>query len=375
MKKKKIIIENDLIAGGGVEQVMFNLVMFLRKHHYSVTVVTNEGTDKQFYSHYPKDVKYFSRQFDYRTVKRFTPRWAAACIRYRLFCIKKARVFAKTYHAAIAIKEGQVMKNISSLKAKHHYAWVHTDYQQIHWTKYSFQSNDEELACMRSFDQVVCVSQAAANSVIQTIGDPGNLCVRYNPLPVHNILQNGKKNCGLVRPAGKPLFVSVGRISGEKQYPLLIDVCAKLADQYDFELWIIGDGPDYAKLEQKIRERKISCVKLLGKQKNPHCYVNQADCFISSSRTESYGLAIQEALVLQVPVIAVACPAIEECVAPEFGWLVENSADAIEQAMIEAMEKPQMLKQCRESIKKKYDIQSLWQQRLESICALWEKSE
>ena len=43
----KILIRNDMITGGGVENVMYNLIQFLHKKNYDITVVTDLGSSEE----------------------------------------------------------------------------------------------------------------------------------------------------------------------------------------------------------------------------------------------------------------------------------------------------------------------------------------
>ena len=87
-----------------------------------------------------------------------------------------------------------------------------------------------------------------------------------------------------VHPAGKPLLVSVGRLAEVKRYDMLIDICAELEKELDFELWIVGGGELEAELREKLRASGARCVKLLGARENPYPYIACADWLVSSSR-------------------------------------------------------------------------------------------
>ncbi len=114
-------------------------------------------------------------------------------------------------------------------------------------------------------------------------------------------------------------------------------------------------------------------MKLLGFQANPYPYLCQADLFVSCSLSESYGLAVQEALVLNVPVAAVRCSGIEESLDPRFGVLMENSFDDAKAVLEELLDDPEKLKNYRENIEKDFPVRDLYEKRLESIFEMWEQ--
>lgn len=370
---RRIIIANNCLSGGGVENVMFNLVNALKKRDYKIVLSIPKCSTKDVTDLFGKEVKLYPPIEPLRKLKRYSLRWF--CDRTR-FVLQQAYynvlLFFHHYDAAIAIKEGEAMKKIAPLSAKVKIAWVHADYQFMHWTKRFFSSDEKERQCMQQFDKVVCVSHAAMDSVIETVGDPGNLCVKYNPIDYRQIYKKSTEKIMIERDSSIPLFVSVGRLTYPKNYTLLVDVCARLEKKYKFELWIVGDGKDRAELERKIKAYDMKCVKLLGEQSNPYPYISRADVFISSSTVESYGLAIQEALILGKPVIAIRCPAIEETLHPQFGEIVDNAEESLYAAMERMITNENQRLQYAENIRNFYEEESLYENRLEEIFRLLE---
>ncbi len=111
-------------------------------------------------------------------------------------------------------------------------------------------------------------------------------------------------------------------------------------------------------------------MRLLGTQTNPFQYVRQADLFISSSSTEGYGLTIQEALLLGVPVAAVNCPAVEESLDPKFGLLVGNSAEDLRDGVASLLKNPELLRQYQENIAQSRLDEEVYEKRLDAIYSL-----
>ena len=201
----------------------------------------------------------------------------------------------------------------------------------------------------------------------KVIGDPGNLCVKYNPINYLDILKKAEEASEIARDNTKPLFVAVGRLVEQKNFITLVRVCSRLCKEYDFELWIVGDGEQRRQIEQVLEDEDCACVKILGMQTNPYKYLAKADFCISTSLGESYGLVIQEAAILNVPVLATRCPAIEECFSSQFGILVDCDEVAIEQGMKAILEHPECIGKYKENIKREYCLESLWQWRLNEI--------
>ena len=362
---KRIFILNDKAVGGGAEMVMRDVVKHLQRK-YKITVMTLDDDLESFQKVFPANVEYMAGRIKANPYSRKNPLHYVIAI-YNRF--RKAYIRSRKYDVVIANKEGPCMKLVSKMKAQKKLAWVHVDYQNLYWTRGVFSAQDE-VKCMQNFDHIVCVSEAAANSVKKVIGDPGNLCVKYNPIDYARILKNAEESCPISRNDKKLLFVAVGRIVEQKNFIMLARVCARLSKEFDFEVWIVGDGNQREDVEKILHEENCSCVKILGMQSNPHKYLAKADFLVSTALWESYGLAIQEALVLGVPVLSTRCPAIEECFDTRFGMLVDCKEDAMEAGMRYILEKPECVDQYKEAIRKEYDKESLWDKRLNEIEAL-----
>lgn len=356
---KRIFILNDKAIGGGAEIVMRDITKHLCCK-YDVTVMTLDDDYKSFQRVFPKNVKYITGKMKVNPYRRRNPLHYFIAV-YN--CFRKAYIRRRKYDVVIANKEGPCMKIISQMKAKKKLAWVHVDYRYLYWTRGVFSARSE-VKCMKSFDHVVCVSQAAVDGVKKVIGDPGNLCVKYNPIDYTSILEKAEEASQIDRDNNKPLFVALGRIDEQKNFVTLAKVCARLCKDYDFEVWIVGDGNQRKDVERVLEQENCRSVKILGMQSNPYKYLAKADCLISVSRGESYGIVLQEALVLGVPVLSTRCPAIEECLDTRFGMIMDCNEEAIEQGMRNVLEHPDCIEKYRAAIKKEYDKESLWMQRL-----------
>ena len=369
---KRILIANDFLKGGGVENVLDNLVRYLLKCGNEVTLMLPNCSEDEARHIFGTDIRVYPPIRKLEDIKRYSLHWF---FDRGWYIIQKQfhviRLSIMKYDVVIALKEGPIMQDVSWIYAKKKYAWVHVDYQFMHWTDGYFRSSEAERRCMQRFDNVVCVSQAAYDAIVATIGDPGNLCVKYNPIDAKRIIRLSEQLCKQEKGNDKFLFVSVGRLDSQKNYFLLLDVCAALGKKYDFELWILGEGPDRQGLEEKIQKQSISNVQLLGNQDNPYPYIKAADTFVSVSNWESYGLAIQEALVLGIPVITTECPAIKEVFDTRCGLLIGNSFAEIYDAMEKMIINPDLCKQYKQKIKKHYRTDNLYEKRLQDICNLW----
>lgn len=340
---KKLLIMNDLLYGGGVEKVMMDLVNNLSSEKYEITILT-PFRDKESYKFYKKDIKFITL---YKGVLKQTNIFARIynkIIKKITSILCKRYINKKHFDIAIAIKEGDTMKYISNLNVSNKIAWIHTDYDIFHWTKSSFKNDEEELECMKKFNSIVCVTKAIKDITIKKLGNSNNLCVKYNPINDKEIIKKSKELVeDIEKPKEKPLFITVGRLAKQKGYDRLLSVCKNLNKNYDYELWIIGTGQEEENLKKFIKENNLNNVKLLGLKENPYKYIAKADWFVCSSTWESFGIAIQEAIILDVPVITTYCPGACELLDTNYhGLIVENSEIGILNGMRKALIEPNL---------------------------------
>ena len=122
-------------------------------------------------------------------------------------------------------------------------------------------------------------------------------------------------------------LISIGRLTKQKNFELLINFFYKLSDKYaKFELVIIGEGEDELKLKKLAKKLNIEKkIHFLGYQKNIFKYLKDAECFILTSLWEDPGFVIVEAALSNIPIISSNCPNGPEEIIEKNGYLFENN--------------------------------------------------
>ena len=398
---KRILIVSDYAYAGGAEIIMQNIVSYLSekcneegKLEYDISIGTLYDEKENIEKYYPPSVKYYdfskiSVDPKYNNYKKLDPRRICAAIIRRVYKKKYLEyISSRNYDIVIAMKEGDVMALLQDVEAKKKIGWIHVDFNYLHWTAGLYGSKEVELECMKKYDHIVCVSKATRDSVCSIVGDPGNLVVRENPIDVErilklskkeieykrNILKNRKKSADIHDDVDKDIqddktiLVSVGRLCEHKNYmPLLKSIFkAKSVVGDNFELWIIGDGEDRARLEAYVEEYNLDNVKFLGSKDNPYPYIKKADWFVTTTKGESYGLAVQEALILGVPVLATRCMAFEECMSSSEAILVDNTEDDIYAGIIKVLSDKSLHEEYKMSIEDR-GHKEMYAERLKDI--------
>lgn len=123
-------------------------------------------------------------------------------------------------------------------------------------------------------------------------------------------------------------IVSVGRLSPEKGFDLLIKAVAELAPKYpQLKLYILGGGPLKGTLKSLVEQLGIqNHVYFLGQRRNPFFIVKRADVFALTSHYEGQSMVILEALTVGTHVLASDIIANRYVLEDEkYGMLVEKN--------------------------------------------------
>ncbi len=109
-------------------------------------------------------------------------------------------------------------------------------------------------------------------------------------------------------PSGPPVAISVARLSPEKDFPTLLNAVAKVVREVpDFQLQLVGDGAERAKLQQQSRDLQLcDHVEFLGERSDVPDLLERAGFFVSSSRTEGVSLTLLEASAVGLPIVTTA---------------------------------------------------------------------
>lgn len=123
----------------------------------------------------------------------------------------------------------------------------------------------------------------------------------------------------------------VGRLVELKRVSLFIDLALYLIEKeiFDFEILIIGDGPEFQTIKERIIENSLSDkIKLLGFQLVTQSFYQQFDLFILPSREECLSISLIEAGMMGVPAIAFNVGGNNEIIEDETSGFIANDIDA-----------------------------------------------
>ena len=106
-------------------------------------------------------------------------------------------------------------------------------------------------------------------------------------------------------PTNDKFYLSIGRLTSQKNFDFLVSHFAKNIDKFNIKkLIIIGSGEETQNLRKLIFDNNAqNNIFLLGFKKNIYPYLNKCSAFISTSKYEDPGFAILEACYLKKKVI------------------------------------------------------------------------
>lgn len=162
--------------------------------------------------------------------------------------------------------------------------------------------------------QIVSLSEGVKENLVKRYKiKPKNIEVIYNPVDLENI-QNNIENEQLAREhvhlfqGNEKVIVTAGRLVKQKDHHTLLNAFAKVRNQMNSRLVILGEGELEADLKKQAKELNIeNSVDFIGFQRNPYIYFNHADLFVLSSIHEGFGHVLAEALATGTPVVSTNC--------------------------------------------------------------------
>ncbi len=185
------------------------------------------------------------------------------------------------------------------------------------------------------------------------------VCVIPNPIQV-----GVNDNVDLQTP--KPYILGMGRLIASKSFDRLIEAYAMTRQTFpDWHLVIAGDGGLKEVLQQQIVARDLEgYVHLIGNTSQPQRWMKQAEIFASTSKIEAFPMAICEAMMSGLPVVAVAYnPGVETLIPATAGFVVPQDekpnlgceqlfVTALEELMGDVEKRKRMGKQAAQSVEK-----------------------
>ena len=333
---KKILFGITGLTIGGAERVLVDLVNKLCDD-YDITIFTiypkgelekELNQNIKLKSLYNKPYKKLSKIGQ----KIFAP------LKVLLFENRIYKKYIKeNYDVEIAFLEGPITRlfSVKNKDAKK-IVWIHNDISKVfgNGIKAKLKKNLDGKTYSK-YDELVFVSKDNLdkfNKVYSNLDNENiNKKVIYNYIDKERILQKSCENVDVSFNDNNINFVSVARLVEQKGVDRLIKVHKKLIESgYMHNFYVIGDGPEKEKLEKLIKENDVEkTFYLLGQKENPYPYIKNSTYFCLLSRFEGYGMVLEEAKILNKPIIITNTAAREAVENYNNKFILENTEDGI----------------------------------------------
>ncbi len=157
---------------------------------------------------------------------------------------------------------------------------------------------------------IVALSEGVARAAgTQLSIPPERIRVIPNPIDLADVRSRAGLEPPIPLPTDRPVILSVGRLSPEKNHAGLLRAFGSVRERRDAALVIVGEG----RLEGELRSLAASlgveeAVTFAGWQPNPFAFMARATVFVLPSLYEGFGNVLVEAMASGTPVIATNCP-------------------------------------------------------------------
>lgn len=360
---KRILIVNNNMHIGGVQKALISLLWNIRDQ-YDVTLLLFSACGECLRD-IPPEIKVLTIKSGYRYLgmTRHDTRTLRDALG-RSFYAAITRIFGRKYAVAlmgfsqpsltgydVAISylhnagknlfyggcNDFVLKHVLAPKKV---AFLHGDYVQC---GADTTENNRMYSC---FDTIAACSQGCADSILSvnpTLKDRVQVvpnCHRFDKI------RSAAPEAAVRMSEDKINIVTVARLGKEKGVERALRIFAQLKGcKHKFHYYVIGDGIQKSLLLQFVEKENLEdCVTMCGMLPNPYGHIKAADLLLIPSYNEAAPLVIGEAVCLGTPVLSMETSSAREMIEQTgFGWVCQNSEEAMRESLTELLHNPSKL--------------------------------
>jgi glycosyltransferase involved in cell wall biosynthesis len=179
--------------------------------------------------------------------------------------------------------------------------------------------------------------------------------------PAHSIVRiwNGVPDTDQRASPGthpQPVLISVARMVQQKDFFSLLQAAAGLSG--DWQLWLVGDGPNRERLEAlKVELGLTDRVHFLGARRDVPELLAKADLFVLASHWEGLPISIIEAMRAGLPVVASDVGGVSEQVSDGVNGFLTPAADVdvLRSKLQKLIDSPDSMKQMGAAGRKRFE--------------------
>jgi glycosyltransferase involved in cell wall biosynthesis len=317
---------------GGAERVLVDVSNELCKN-YDVTIfsIYDNGELKSDLDNEIKFISLYDKRYDQLT--KVQKIWVP--LKILLFKSLLYKKYLKSgYDVEIAFLEGPITRLFSCKnKTTKKIAWIHNDISQVFGKSIKSKIKSYiDSKTYKKYNDLVFVSKDNLEKFSNMYPDIDlqKMHVIYNYINKDSVIKKSKENFN--NPFEDEVnLVSVCRLVKQKAIDRFIKVHSKLIKLgINHKVYIIGEGPEKPYLINLIEKENVQdSFVLLGKKENPYPYIKYSNFFCLLSEFEGYGMVLEEAKILEKPIIITNTAAREALEHYNNSIILENSEEAI----------------------------------------------
>lgn len=326
MKKDILFIMNNLTCGGA-EKALISLLETIdfTKYNVDLLLFKKEGL---FLSKVPPKVNLLEEPFGYKYFDMSIKSALLECIKNGRLDVAFSRIMAgfifrtetnqakceqrvwkylslsmkklnKEYDIAIGfLEKTPIYFSVEKVTAKKKIGFIHNDYNKLG------MDSAIDYPFFEKLDHVITVSDECASVLKEKFPKyKHKIEMIYNIVSPRILKKLSLESTDL--NANEINIVSVGRLHSQKGFDLAIKACKEIVERgHNIKWHVIGEGEERSELAKLISSNQLEDHFFLkGIRENPYPYIYTADIYVQPSRFEGKSIAIDEAKILNKPIV------------------------------------------------------------------------
>lgn len=329
---KKIIFGITSLTIGGAERVLVDLANRLSEE-YNVTIFTiYDGGElkKELNSKIKKIALYRKPYAELSKIEKIKASLKLMIYKNKIF----EAIMKRGFDTQIAFLEGPVTRLFASKSYATKIAWIHNDISKVYGNGIkAFIKKLVDGQMYKKYDKLIFVSKENQDDFNKEYkwAKKNNQEIIRNYIDYKKVLEKSEKEENVPFNEKDINLLTVCRLVEQKALDRFIKVQKQLeTDGIHTKIYIVGDGPQRYHLQKEIDELGLTeSFILLGQKENPYPYIKKCDYFCLLSYYEGYGMVLEEAKILNKPIILTNTAARECAVGYNKAIILDNTYEGI----------------------------------------------
>ena len=329
---KKIIFGITSLTIGGAERVLVDLANRLSEE-YDVTIFTiyDGGELKKELNKNIKKIALYRKPYkDLTKVEKIKASLKLILYKKKIY----EQIMKRGFNTKIAFLEGPITRLFAVKSNTNNIAWIHNDISKVYGNGIKAKIKrivDGKL--YKKYNTLVFVSEENKkdfNKEYKWANESNEKIIR-NYIDYKKVLEKANEKINLPFENKEINLLTVCRLVEQKALDRFIKVQKALENKgIHIKIYIVGDGPLRYNLQKEIDEEGLTDrFILLGQKENPYPYIKYCDYFCLLSYYEGYGMVLEEAKILNKPIILTNTAAVECAKGYDRAIILDNNFDGI----------------------------------------------